>query len=126
MEYSTVSKIKTYLGICILIFYFLKVTLIPVNKVFFLFGLLLFVWYVGEELYFFIKKIRTKSYFQIFTDFIFELIVVYFILRRLIYSEIKLFDRITFTAISLLIGLLIVLNIAKFIRKMSNHVQSKK
>ena len=75
---------------------------------------------------FFIKKTKTKSNFQIFTDFVFELIVVYFILRRLIYSEIKLFDRIIFTVISLLIGLLIVLNIAKFIRKMSNHVQSKK
>lgn len=117
MKYIKISKLKTSLAAGILVYYFLRVPLTHIGRTIYLLGILLYIWFVIEQWSLFYKKKETFTYFAISANILVELIVIYFVLHRLIFTHVDIFMNITLSIISLLICLLIVLDIARFIRK---------
>lgn len=86
MIYKASSKLKTYLGIGIIIFFITEISVLPINNFTLALGALLLVWTTIEDIYYFITNTKSRSLFNLISD-----ILVYSIL--LFFLVIKLFDE---------------------------------
>jgi len=119
--YKTISKLKTFFGVAILIIYFLEVPLLLIHKYIFLLGLVFFTWTTIEKLFEYLRKIKTVSYFEIVTDCIFELIGLCFVTNRIILHSETIFNKKMLGFIIIQLFLLIILDILNFKRKQVSY-----
>lgn len=110
------SKLKTFVGIGILVFYYSENTLFPITIPILLIGVLFFSWYVIEELFSHKRKEKKKS-IQAYSDIILGTVALFFIVRFLLAHQLEIAVFLLSIFTLMLIAILIFSGFIKIVKR---------
>jgi phosphatidylglycerophosphate synthase len=119
MKYYFLSKLKTYLGVGIVVFYLIKAPLVPINNVVLTLGAILLLWNTFEEYYYIKKDVKTTKHLTIIADIIIDSLVICFLIINIIERATSNYELIIQIVIILLFTSSIINYILRLKRKLN-------
>ena len=80
MDYTIISKIKNYIGIGFIYFYYFPNNLVTINTTLFFLGIMCYSWYLIEE---FLSIQKEQKKISIASDLIIDIMVIIFLVKKI-------------------------------------------
>lgn len=117
MNYSIISKIKNYIGIGFIYFYYFPNNLVTINTILFFLGIMCYSWYLIEE---FLSIQKEQKKISIASDLIIDIVVIIFLVNKILimqqtfnYTNFNSYSTIYLITISVIVFIIHLTKISK-------------
>ncbi len=114
---NALRTLKTYIGIGILVFYYSGLEVLTISFSVLLIGVLLFLWYVVEEVLSYRKK-EKRNNFRTYSDIILGFVASFFIIKFINTHQLDLKASILSFFTLVLIAIHVLLGFTKVVKRM--------